>query len=294
MNRCRGFTLAELAIALVIIGLLLASAFIPLTTQIELRAINDTRRIQENVKDAIIGFAQANGRLPCPALGTTPTGSSTAGIEQINTAPAANPTNAVTGFPYSPCTYSIGVLPWATLGVPETDAWGRRFTYRVVGTFADGVKASSANVVNTLVSADGDTQTANQSVNCLSPTPIPTQASFALCTRGDLTVNTRDVTTRSTTVLGNEIPVVIVSHGKNGYGAYSTAGTLLSGTSGVDEPVNTIAGNAKIFMSREYSPYDTDCSDTNSAKRLCEFDDIVAWIPYPALMMKMVSAGKLP
>ena len=304
MIRCRGFTLAELAIALVIIGLLLASAFIPLSTQIELRAITDTRRIQENIKDAIIGFAQANGRLPCPALGTTPTGSGTAGIEQINTAPAGNPTNLQTLFPYSPCTYSIGVLPWATLGVPETDAWGRRFTYRIVGTFADGVKTNSANVVNPVsglpdATQDGDTHTANQhvpspNVNCTSPTPIPTQASFALCTRGDLTVNTRDVTTRSTTVLGNEIPVVIVSHGKNGYGAYSTAGTLISGTSGVDEPVNTIASNVKTFMSREQSPYASGCSDATSGTTLCEFDDIVAWIPYPALMMKMVGAGKLP
>lgn len=90
---------------------------------------------------------------------------------------------------------------------------------------------------------------------------------------------------------------MIVSHGKNGYGAYSTAGIPVSGTIGVDEPVNTIAGNAKTFMSREHSPYASGCSDATSGSPLCEFDDIVAWIPYPALMMKMmkmVSAGKLP
>ncbi len=294
MNRDRGFTLAELAITLVIVGLLLASAFVPLNTQIELRAITDTRRIQENAKDAIIGFAQTNGRLPCPALGTIPTGSNSAGIEQIDTT-----INAPAVFPYYPCKNSIGVLPWATLGVPETDAWGKRFTYRVVGTFADGVKTSSANVVNPVsglpnATQNGDTQTANQSLNCTSPTPIPTQASFALCSRGDLTVNTRGIATHASTALASEIPLAIVSHGKNGHGAYTPAGVLVPGTSGADETANTIAGNAKSFMSREYSPYASGCSDATSGNPLCEFDDIVAWIPYPTLMMKMVGAGKLP
>ena len=59
-GRSAGFTLAELAIALVIIGILLASSFIPLSTQMELRAISDTQRSMEAIKEALIGFAQAN------------------------------------------------------------------------------------------------------------------------------------------------------------------------------------------------------------------------------------------
>src|SRR5205085_1392924 len=35
------------------------------------RRIADTQRIQEQIREAIIGFALVNGRLPCPALPTT-------------------------------------------------------------------------------------------------------------------------------------------------------------------------------------------------------------------------------
>jgi prepilin-type N-terminal cleavage/methylation domain-containing protein len=289
-----GFSLAELAIAMVIIALLLASAFIPLSTQMDLRAISDTQRTMDGIKEALIGYAQANGRLPCPALATTPTGSGGAGVEQINTSPAGNPTNVVTGFPYSPCTYSIGVLPWVTLGVPETDAWGRRFTYRVVGTYADGVKTNPANLVNTAQAADGDSNTANQSINCTAPSPAPTQASFAMCTRGDLTVSTRSTSTRAMATLASEIPVVIVSHGKNGYGAYTPDGLIIGGLSGTDEPLNTVSGNAKNFISREHSPFASSCSDTTIGQSFCEFDDVVAWISPSTLIARMVNAGRLP
>jgi len=289
-----GFTLAELAIAMVIIALLLASAFIPLSTQMDLRAISDTQRSMDGIKEAIVGYAQANGRLPCPALATTATGNSTAGVEQINTTPAGNPTNLATGFPYSPCTYAIGVLPWVTLGVPETDAWGRRFTYRVVGTYADGVKTNPANLVNTALNANGDSNTANQSINCTAPSPPPTQASFAMCTRGDLTVSTRSTSTHAMATLASEVPVVIVSHGKNGYGAYTPEGLAVSGSSGTDEPLNTVSGNAKNFISREHSSLASSCSDTAAGQPFCEFDDVVAWISPSTLIARMVSAGRLP
>ena len=72
--RQRGFTLAELAIAFFIIGLLLAGAFMPLSSQVEVRNIADTKRTMDQIREAIIGYAQANGRLPCPARGATATG----------------------------------------------------------------------------------------------------------------------------------------------------------------------------------------------------------------------------
>src|SRR5258708_14413553 len=74
MIRSRGFSLVELAVALAIIALLLAGALIPLSTQIDVRNGADTQRSMESIRDAITGFAQANGRLPCPANGATPAG----------------------------------------------------------------------------------------------------------------------------------------------------------------------------------------------------------------------------
>src|SRR3977135_2949721 len=74
MSRGKGFSLVELAVSLAIIALLLAGALIPLSAQLDVRNGADTQRSMESIRDAIIGFAQANGRLPCPANGATPSG----------------------------------------------------------------------------------------------------------------------------------------------------------------------------------------------------------------------------
>src|SRR5258706_15799013 len=84
MSRGKGFSLVELAVALAIIALLVAGAMIPLSTQMDVRNSADSQRSMESIREAIIGFAQANGRLPCPANGGIPAGAAGAGIEQFN------------------------------------------------------------------------------------------------------------------------------------------------------------------------------------------------------------------
>ena len=260
MSDSRGFTLAEVAVAVVIVALLLAGMMIPLTAQIELRNTADTQRTLGEIKEAIIGFTLANGRLPCPADGTIAAGAANAGAEQ--------------------CANSFGVVPWAALGVPETDAWGRRFSYRVSPIFTDAVGTTF--------------NTAGQSPAC-TPTPTPVQSSFALCSLGNLTVNTRS-DTHATVALGPALPAVIVSHGKNGYGAYNTRGTLLPApAAGTDEAANaTHSAAATVFYSRTPTPAASGCNDSTSGSSFCEFDDIVAMIPAPILVGRMVSAGRLP
>jgi prepilin-type N-terminal cleavage/methylation domain-containing protein len=258
--RSTGFTLPELAIALVIIALLLAGAIIPLGTQIDVRNNADTQRTMDQIKEAVIGFALANGRLPCPADGTIAAGAANAGAEQ--------------------CANSFGVVPWAALGVAETDAWGRRFSYTVSQTFTDAVGTTF--------------NTAGQLPAC-NPTPTPLQSSFALCTLGNLTVNTRNDGTHAAVALGAALPAVIISHGKNGYGAYNTRGTLLPApAAGTDEGANaTHNAAASVFYSRTPTPGASGCGDT-AAGSFCEFDDIVAMISAPILVGRMVSAGRLP
>jgi len=268
MNHSNGFTLAELAVALVIIGLLLAGALIPLSTQIDVRNTADTQRSMDQIKEAIIGFAQANnGRLPCPADGTIAAGGVGAGTEQY-AAGTCTGASATTAF---------GVVPWATLGVPETDAWGRRFSYFVSVVFADAITA------------------ATYGVGCV-PTPTPTQSSFALCSLGSLTVNTRSDGTHAATALGSVLPAVFISHGKNGYGAYTPDGALLSApAAGTDEAANaTHTNGANTFYSRNPSSSASGCSDTTGGSPFCEFDDIVVMISMPTLIVRMVSAGRLP
>ena len=309
MNCSKGFTLAEIAIVLVIVSLLLVGAMIPLSTQIEVRNLADTRRTVDVIKDAMIGFAQANGRLPCPANGALAAAVAGAGLEQYD---------AVTT---KSCTSALGVVPWATLGVPETDAWGHRFTYRVSPAFADD---SSLNTwqsrKNSIDPATFPSQSTtailspdNQSPTCPSSSapavapyllfPMPVLSSFALCTLGDITVLTRSEADHSVvTPLGAALPAVFVSHGKNGYGAYTpSGGARLPGGSG-DEAANANGGTtatpsggylSHALYSRNPTPSATDCSDTTGTV-FCEFDDIVAWISPSILVSRMVSAGKLP
>ncbi|HKC54218.1 MAG TPA: prepilin-type N-terminal cleavage/methylation domain-containing protein [Burkholderiales bacterium] len=285
MIRSKGFSLVELAVALAIIALLIAGALIPLSTQMDVRNVADTRRSMESIREAIIGFAQANGRLPCPADGTVPAGGSDAagrpaGAEQLTPVALPPPSTAA-------CTNSFGVIPWTTLGVPETDGWGRRFSYWVSPIFADGLGTATYN--NPLPSPSG------QNPACPSPLiPTPTQSSFALCSMGNLTVNTRNESTHAATAMGSVLPAVIISHGKNGNGAYIPTGSILAAPTGADETANaTHTSAASTFFSRIPTPAVPSCNDA-AVGTFCEFDDIVVMITSNTLIARMVAAGKLP
>ena len=256
MNQSKGFTLVEVAVALGIIALLLAGALIPLSTQFDVRNVADTQRAMESIREAITGFAQANGRLPCPADGTIAAGGTNAGKELC---PNGN------GF---------GVVPWATLGVPETDGWGRRFSYWVSPIFADAMGTT---------------------FGCTpAPVPAPTQSSFALCSLGTLTVNTRNESTHAFNAIGLMLPAVIISHGKNGFGAYTPGGVTLAAPAGTDEIANANhASAATTFFSRIPTPSRSPCSDA-AGPSFCEFDDIVVMISSNTLIARMVAAGRLP
>ncbi|OGA12659.1 MAG: hypothetical protein A3H32_06655 [Betaproteobacteria bacterium RIFCSPLOWO2_02_FULL_63_19] len=293
VSRSKGFTLVELSVTLVIVGLLLAAAMIPLSAQVDLRNIADTRRSLEQIKEAIIGFAQANGRLPCPATGTIASGASGAGVESVSS-------NA--------CSSAFGVLPWATLGVPETDAWGRRFSYAVAPAFGDENSQNTWATSYDLAPLTSPLSLANQSPGC-TPSPTPSApATFALCSLGDIAVlNPTDANKSPTSPVSQGAPVVILSHGKNGYGAYQSNGLQLSGTGGGHESANlgggidssTLSGLSlyfknRVFYTRAVTSQSSDCSETDTSKSFCEFDDILVWIPPFTLVARMVSAGRLP
>jgi prepilin-type N-terminal cleavage/methylation domain-containing protein len=306
MSHSKGFSLVELAVALAIIALLLAGALIPLSAQIDVRNTGDTQRTMEQIRETIIGFAQANGRLPCPANGGTAAGVVGAGTEQF-TAPS--------------CTALMGVVPWATLGVPETDAWGRRFSYRVSPAFADSVENPPGTALatwNTRATAyspptpppnflpqfvAGPTASpANQAPSCNLTTP-PTSSSFALCSLGDIAVFTRVATGTPVVTLGAALPAVIISHGKNGAGAFTPGGGApLAAPVGADELANAVGTTQATptggypswaFFSRTQTPRTATCNDA-AGPAFCEFDDVVVMITSNLLIARMVAAGRLP
>ncbi|GHU10043.1 hypothetical protein AGMMS50225_12470 [Betaproteobacteria bacterium] len=103
----RGFTLIELAVVLVILGLLSGMLITPLAARIEAHQRQLTGAMLDDIVDALTGFALLHGRLPCPSL-------------------EADPASPAYGLEHPPpCDLSApGYLPWRSLGVPAVDAWG--------------------------------------------------------------------------------------------------------------------------------------------------------------------------
>lgn len=117
-GRARGFSLIEMAFVLIIVTLLLGGLLVPFATQVEQKRIAETQKAMEEIKEALLGFAVANGRLPCPD-----TLASNDGLED----PIGGPCVAAA---------TEGNLPWATLGVGSQDTWGNRFRYRISPAFS--------------------------------------------------------------------------------------------------------------------------------------------------------------
>lgn len=97
LEKGRGFTLVELAVGLVIIGLLLSSIIVPLSAQQDIRKTAKTEQLLNEVNKSLLGFVSSNGRLPCPAT------------------LASNGTESISGG--GDCLLEHGFVPSQTLGL---------------------------------------------------------------------------------------------------------------------------------------------------------------------------------
>ncbi len=122
LSKNSGFSLVELAIGLVIIGLVLGSIITPMSTLRDNSKRSETKSILKDIHDAVIGFAMNNnGRLPCPASATSNGLESLSGIA---------------------CTQEHGFLPASSLGLQGSydsnnllkDAWGNPYRYSFSNT----------------------------------------------------------------------------------------------------------------------------------------------------------------
>jgi len=122
-----GFTLVEMAVVLVILGLLLGGLLLPLSAQLEQQRRSETRKILEDAKEALQGYAITNNHLPCPdrqsggSGGTNDTAND--GVEDFTVGGA--------------CATQYGNLPWSTLGIVSQDGWGTIMLYKVTAAFSD-------------------------------------------------------------------------------------------------------------------------------------------------------------
>ena len=252
-----GFTLIEMAIVLMIVGLLLGGLLVPLSAQMDQRNNSDTQKALSEIKEALIGYALANGRLPCPAAPNT------TGVESPIGGGAC--TNFYNGF-----------VPAATLGLAGTDsagyaldAWGNRIRYAVTSwnSSTSSTPPAPVNLPDVFTTANGMSAVG---ISSLLPT------SLLVCSSA--TGITASACGSGTALTSSGVPAVIFSTGKNG----------AQGSAGIDEAANldgTNANNNQTFVSH---------LPTGSGATGGYFDDIVIWISPNVLVNRMVAAGKLP
>jgi prepilin-type N-terminal cleavage/methylation domain-containing protein len=254
-----GFTLVEIAIVLLIVALLMGGLLPTLSSQIEQRRNSDTSKQLEDIKDALIGFAIINGRLPCPAFGS---GNSLESFASGGNASNGNCLN-------SPSSFYNGFVPAATLGLSGTmdssgyllDSWGNRIHYAVT---AANSKAFTTTGIPLSTGMQG-VGISNLAPDLLVCSTASTSSSSCSATNSYLTATPG-------------VPVVIYSTGRNGgYGG--------TGADEVENPNPHSSDNDRVFISH---------IPTSSGAPNGEFDDIVTWISQTVLINRMVAAGKLP
>ncbi|NBX03525.1 MAG: WD40 repeat domain-containing protein [Alphaproteobacteria bacterium] len=179
------FTLLELSIVIVIIAVITAMGVVSTQGITEAAKRAATENKMDVIEKALMDFRTVNGRLPCPADITIANGGANYGEE----ATTANPYSLSDDY----CIYArLGTIPVKALGLPDeymVDGWGNRFTYNMQGY-------RSTAILNT-VRLD---------------TIYPVSDSIM--------VNDAAGAARSSAVL-----YTLISHGPNGYEAYTTSGT---------------------------------------------------------------------
>lgn len=258
----KGFTLVEMAIVLVIFGLILSALLLPLRAQREQAALAQTVNTIENAKQALLGFAQANGRLPCPAIA----GSAIA---------SPNESGA--------CTVQLGFLPAATLGIQPintqgfaVDAWNNPIMYAVTQSNAGGA-ATPDYTTNIEVDNPATPFDDRDGMNVVGIQALSiSNENLRVCS--DITGATFDrcsgIMPETNFLINNAVAVIYSTGATGGLDAGSA-----NEAANPQIPINP----KKVFVSREISLFPPPN----------EFDHIVTWISPYVLYNAMIQAGQL-
>ncbi len=217
-----GFTLIELAIVLLGVALLAGGLLMPLSTQYEQRKVAETRQLLEQARQALIGFAAANGRLPCPASDTSNGQESFAAGGDASNGNCSN--------------YYDGFLPAAALGLSPTDqngfaldAWAQPQNRLRYAVFSGTINSVSAPFTRSNGMRNA-TMSEISSATLLSVCATATGITGSGC--------------GSATALSSRTPAVIFSLGKN----------AASGGAAADEAANL--NNNRVFVFHDPTPAD--------------------------------------
>jgi len=262
-RRVRGFSLIEIAIGMVILGLTAAGLVMVLNQQAEQRRFAETRGTLLQARDALLAFVAANGRLPCPAVAAT-------GGQESRVAPNS-----------PQCTQNAGFLPAVTLGLPNLDPNGL-----LLDGWADGAGNDDGSFRRAIRYAI--TPLAPTAPNALTaaglgnPTLAGRQqvaAAFAadeglfVCRGSVGLAGAGNRCGAAANTLSANAAVILWSLGFNGNAAANWS---------ADELQNANQPVARVVVSREYAPPGAQGGG---------FDDMVTWIPFPLVIDRLLTAG---
>ena len=283
----QGFTLAELAVVMAILVLLIGGLLMTFSAQTSVREVRDTQRTLELAREALLGFAASNGRLPCPA--PAPPAPATAPgpfavevfVDPVTVPPNRNLQCGIGN--------GEGFLPALTLGIGPTDRYGY-----LLDAWGNPIRYAVTPVVTNALGPDITRCPPN------APWPVPPATPTVL---PDYSRCPAFTTSNAAITLGFGALPNAWAAGLTGLlrvcpNAGCTAGTFIStpavvwslgknfqttGGASADEQSNLpVTAGDGTFVYREPSP---------AGAAAGEFDDLVIWIPTPVLYGRLISAG---
>ena len=261
-NKQTGFTLIEIAIVLLIVSILLGYTVALFPIQQELKQYRAANQKMDEVIEALVGFAQVNGRLPCPD--TSGGGGTIDGQE--DTADAL-PADGV----IDSCLAYSGFIPAGAIGINGDfdasrrllDPWGQPYRYHVSNFNAAALPAIDLVTPNG-VREEGISNVVPDLIVC--DTSLNATATNTTCSEAGVAGN----------IVVAGVAVVIVSTGKD-------VGLVTSNIQDENTDDFHNGANDKVYT-----------LSTRSDVAGAQYDDVVKWISTSIIFSKMIEADQLP
>ena len=254
--RAPGFSLVEIAIVLVVIGLIVSGGLLGLSPVLQANKVTQTNTQMDKIEQSLVLYVIQNGCLPCPADPRNVADATANAGRALDTTGAY--TTGCSAAIATACTNTQGLVPWVNLGLAKAD---------VLDGYGQLIDYATATGVN----------------YSLTRTPPSTY------TAGSLRVN--DYAAVEQTPSTSRAAYVLISHGMDGSYAFTgftnaataaTAGQKPDPNSGTRQQSNRAGGGPGGPFTASAAYYQDTAKSAAGANGY--FDDIVRYKTGPVII----------